>query len=112
MRRRFFFFPLIGIAIVALASAAVMLLWNALLPPLLNAGPVTYWQALGLLVLARLLFGGMHHGWRHHHRHPHMSRERWMQLSEEERQHLREHWHNRCGCGWHKAPTEPPTTPA
>ena len=109
MRRRFFFIPLIGVAIAALVSTAVMLLWNALLPPLVHVGEIGFWQALGLLVLTRLLFGGIHHGWHHNRHHAHMSRHRWLQLSDEERTRLRAHWHHRCGC----SPTpEDPTQPA
>jgi hypothetical protein len=35
-----------------------MRLWNALLPELFGWRQVTFWQALGLLVLCRILFGG------------------------------------------------------
>jgi hypothetical protein len=49
---------LVGGALLLLAGAgAVMLLWNAVLPGLLAVRAVTFWQALGLLVLARLLLG-------------------------------------------------------
>ena len=96
MRRYWFIFPPIAIAVVFLLSAVVMLLWNAILPPLLNVGIIGYWQALGLLVLARILFGG-HHGWGHRHRHPQWSRHRWMQLSDEEREKIRQEWRSRCG---------------
>lgn len=50
---------LVGFAVfVALGGWAVMQLWNWLLPPLFGWHTVTIWQALGLLVLCRLLFGG------------------------------------------------------
>ena len=58
-RKRLFFIPLIAIGI-ALFAYVTMLLWNALLPAIFNFSPITFWQALGLLVLARLLFGGHH----------------------------------------------------
>ncbi len=60
-----------GVAFVvvfaAAASVIVMLLWNALIPSLIGWGAVNFWQAAGLLILCRLLFGGFgrHHG--HHH---------------------------------------------
>ncbi len=62
-RKKFFFAPL---AIVALALFAwvTMLLWNALLPAILSVSSITFWQAAGLLILARLLFGGMHSHWK------------------------------------------------
>ena len=40
----------------------VKLLWNGLMPQLFALRPISYFQAFGLLVLARLLFGGFHHG--------------------------------------------------
>lgn len=62
------------IAAIALLVWATMLLWNALLPAIFGMVTITYWQALGLLVLGRLLFGGfgkgggdMYHFRRHHH---------------------------------------------
>ena len=48
------FFPLLW----ALLIAIVMWLWNAILPSLLHIGTVTYWQAAGLFLLCRILFGG------------------------------------------------------
>jgi hypothetical protein len=63
MRRRLIFFAPIAIAGVALfifiGGTAVKLLWNWLLPPLFGLPAVTFWQALGLLVLCRILFGGL-----------------------------------------------------
>ena len=62
-RRKFFFAPLALVAL-ALFSWVTMLLWNALLPAIFNFSAITFWQSLGLLVLARLLFGSMHPRWR------------------------------------------------
>ena len=57
-----------GLAIVLftfIGGEAVKLLWNWLLPPLFGWPAVTFWQALGLLVLSRILFGGFgRHGGR------------------------------------------------
>jgi hypothetical protein len=36
-------------------------LWNWLMPPLVGWHELTFWQALGLLALCRILFGGF--GW-------------------------------------------------
>ena len=40
-------------------SGVVMLLWNNILPAVLHVGMITFWQAMGILVLSKLLFGGM-----------------------------------------------------
>lgn len=37
----------------------VMLLWNVLLPDLFNLPKISYLQSVGLVVLARLIFGGI-----------------------------------------------------
>lgn len=47
----------------------VMLLWNWLMPALFGLPTVTFWQAVGLVVLGKLIFGGGHHGHDHHSDH-------------------------------------------
>jgi hypothetical protein len=84
---------LIMLAAAAVFGAAVMLLWNALLPRIFTLPQINYPQAVGLLVMTRLLFGGIG-GWMHGHRgrgeghlfqHGNKLREKWMNMSEEER---------------------------
>lgn len=50
-----------------------MTLWNWLIPTLFSGPVISYWQAIGLLVLSKILFSGGHGGRRHHrssHNHP------------------------------------------
>lgn len=47
------------IAIFAAAGILVMLLWNSLIPQIIGWNTITYIQSLGILLLTRLLFGGM-----------------------------------------------------
>jgi hypothetical protein len=47
---------------VFLGGEIVRLLWNWLLPPLFGFPTITFWQALGLLALCRILFGGFSSG--------------------------------------------------
>jgi len=62
MRRRLIWIaPLAVLGVVLfmfLGGEVVKQLWNWLLPPLAGWPRLTFWQALGLLVLCRLLFGG------------------------------------------------------
>jgi uncharacterized membrane protein len=62
MRRKLIFIAplaILGILLfVFIGGEVVKLLWNWLLPPLFGWRPVTFWQALGLLALCRILFGG------------------------------------------------------
>ena len=54
--------PLAIVAIplfIFIGGQVVMHLWNWLLPPLFGWKMLTFWQALGLLVLCRVLFGGL-----------------------------------------------------
>ncbi len=44
---------------------AVMYLWNWLMPGLFGLGVITYFQAFGLVVLAKILFGSFGHGHRY-----------------------------------------------
>lgn len=74
----------------------VMLLWNAILPDVLNAKPINFWQSLGLLALAKILFGGFG-GWRgkrHWREGMHM---KWQSMTPEEREKFKEEWKTRCG---------------
>jgi hypothetical protein len=71
-------------AFIAVLGCAVMLLWNALLPRLAGLPPVNFWEAAGLLILARILFGGLGGtGWHHGHKNP--FKEKWLHMSDEER---------------------------
>ena len=63
-------------AFVLLAGVAVMLLWNALVPAIFDGPQITWIQALGLLLLARILAGGRGHSGFGAHRRSRW-RERW-----------------------------------
>jgi len=65
-------------------GVAVMLLWNALLPSIFALPQIGYLQAVGLLVLVRLLFGGIGgNGWHHyHHGRRHKWGEKWRKFDE------------------------------
>jgi hypothetical protein len=86
------FVRLIGIALLALLAIGlfgliVMWLWNALLPPLFGWKLIGFWQAMGLLVLARILFGGFGRGGHRHWRS--RMRERCARMTPEEREKFR-----------------------
>jgi len=54
-------FVLLGlVVVVALAAVfgfAVQWLWNTLMPEVFNLPEVSYWQAVGLVILAQIFFG-------------------------------------------------------
>lgn len=96
-RGRFLWFGLVALAAVLALGGLVAWLWNAILPTALHAGPLSYWQGVGLLVLCRVLFGslgagrGGRPGWGQ--RGPHFAK--WQRLSPDERQQFRRQWQAR-----------------
>ena len=82
------FFP-IAILFVVIFGLIVMTLWNWLMPPLFGLKVVTFTQAVGLVILSKILFGGFRGGpggrhWRHR------MMERWEQMTPEEREKFRQ----------------------
>ncbi len=90
-------FAVFAVVAVGVVGAVVMSLWNWLTPAIFGWHTIDFWQALGLLVLGRLLFGGLRGG---HGRHGHWRArmaQRWDEMSDEERQRFREGMRRRCG---------------
>jgi hypothetical protein len=103
MRKRWIFLAPLAIGgfllFIAVGGAVVAQLWNWLLPTLFGWHPITFWQALGLLALCRILFGGfgLHGPGRSGFRR--RMAERWEHMSPEERERLRHGLRGRCGFG-------------
>jgi hypothetical protein len=99
-------FLLFGILFVAIAGLVVMGLWNLLIPPIFGLHDITFWQALGLLALSRILFGGFR-GWGRGMHRARFARG-WNSLTPEEQQRFRAAMGPRCGGGFEKgaAPAE------
>ena len=96
-----FLIPLIVLAVVAVLALAVHGLWNGVIVDVIGVKTVTYWQALGILVLARILFGGFP-GRRGRFRPPwagRMMMEHWQSLTPEQREQMRERMRSRFGDG-------------
>ena len=91
---------LIPIAVVAgvfVFGSVVMLLWNNILPTVFGISAITFWQALGILVLAKILFGGFTGGHRCRcHGRGHDLAGRWMQMTPEEREKMKSEWRGWC----------------
>ena len=109
MKSKFrFLFVLVPVAFITLGAVITMGLWNWLLPSLFGLATITFWQAAGIIVLARILFGwkGFHrHGWSGHghfayagHCHPHATHHkewmhrRWENLSPEQKEKIKQRW--------------------
>ena len=97
--KRAIFIPIAIAAGIFLFGFVVMSLWNCLLPGIIGVGTITFWQALGILVLSKILFGGFHgHGgpskW--HHSHHHEWHRKWMSMTPEEKAKMKAEWKGRC----------------
>ena len=105
-------FAVMGAAFVTLAGFAVMGLWNWLMPTIFGLGAITWFQAMGLLILAKIFFGGRG-GWggrmggqghggcnggqgRHEHWRKKFE-QRWESMSESDKAKMKAKWGNRCG---------------
>ena len=98
MRTRIFKWVPFAIAAFFLVGFIVMQLWNHVVVPSTGWHALTYWQALGLLILSKILFGfgggprgGRGRHWRHR------MRERWETMTPEEREKFQEGMRGRCG---------------
>lgn len=107
MKSKYIFWPFLFIFMGAAITAAVMLLWNWLMPAIFGLGEISFWQALGVLVLSKILFGGhwgkrgcghrcggysshRHYGWKD------KFKSKWANMSEEDRKK----WEEKCGSKW------------
>ncbi len=111
MKRKWIFLgPLAILALllfIAIGGEVVRLLWNWLLPSLFGWRQITFWEALGILALCRILFGGLggHGGHRSGLRRRVKDRvadrmaERWEAMTPEERERFQQGIRGRCGFG-------------
>jgi hypothetical protein len=107
MRRRLIWIAPLAILgmllFIGIGGEIVLHLWNWLLPPLFGWRQITFWQALGLLALCRILFGGF--GWHGSGRSNIRRRmeermaERCESMTPEERERFRQRMRERWGFG-------------
>jgi hypothetical protein len=101
-RGRFIFIPIAIAAFVALTGFVVMSLWNYLIPVIFHLGMITFWQAVGIFVLCKILFGfggkgrGMRGGapWMRNR-----MEERFKNMTPEDREKFKAKWEQKCGPG-------------
>jgi hypothetical protein len=91
---RFILFAVVGTFVL---SFVIMSLWNWLMPALFALRLISFWQAFGLLVLSKLLFGGFRGPWGGGMHWRRRMMERWAQMTPEEREKFRAGMQGRCG---------------
>lgn len=104
-----------GIAAILVFGLVVMSLWNAILPAVLGVKAISFMQALGILLLSKILFGGFGGG---RHRGGWRNNGKWMEMKDkfagmtpEEREKFKAEWKNKCGHRWNmrQTPTDTAT---
>jgi len=102
---KFVLIGILGVLLMALFGYVVMLLWNALMPAVFGLKTVSYWQAVGLLILCKIFFGSFRSRPNHATRWRH-SLERWEKMTPEDRERFRQGMRQRCGPGAPEAKAE------
>ena len=101
MRKKWIYFvaPPALVLFIAIGGEVVQQLWNWLLPALFGWREITFWQALGLLALCRILFGGGGFGGGGGRRSNFRRRmgDRWEKMTPEEREKFEQGMRSRCG---------------
>jgi hypothetical protein len=90
-------FLLFAVLFLAIFGFVVMSLWNWLMPALFGWRLISFWQALGILLLSKILFGGLRGGPQRHWFWRRRMMERWAQMTPEEREKFRQAMRGRCG---------------
>ncbi len=89
------------IVITLAVGIVVMALWNAILPAVLGVTTITFLQALGILLLSKILFGGFHGGFGGRGRQWKQRMQQKMgNMTPEEKEKFKAEWRNRCGTRW------------
>lgn len=93
-RRKFFF--IIPVILLFAVTGIVMWLWNMVLPNILEVKTITYWQAMGILILSKILFGGFCGFKKHHHNiHKNNFFHKLKNMTQEEREKFKDQWKQR-----------------
>lgn len=109
--KKILFAIVIFAAAITAFSAAVMGLWNTILVNVINVKAITFLQAMGILVLCKILFGGFgpRGGGGFRGRGGRFGRggmwqnvggdmrEKWAKMTPEEREKFKSEWRSRCG---------------
>jgi hypothetical protein len=109
-------FAVLGLMALTVFGFIVMGLWNWLAPAVFGARIITFWQALGILVLSKILFGGFFRGRGRGGRDRLRIIDRWERMTPEEREKFRQGMRGQCGGsrggGREGSPRERGTAPA
>ena len=91
--KRFIYFIPLFILGFFLIGSLVQLLWNNVLVPVLHVGTVSFWQAMGILLLSKILFSSF--GGRSDRQGYRKQKLLWQQLTPEQKETFRKEWNMR-----------------
>lgn len=96
---KFLFFLGMAALFIFVLGNVIVFLWNEILVDLTGFKAIQFWEAIGLFVLTRILFGGFRFGsraraWKNKNKRH--WRNKWMNMNEEERAEFKEKWRARC----------------
>jgi len=94
----------LAVLAVAVFGFLVMSLWNWLAPAVFGLHAITFWQALGLLILSKILFGGFRGGPGHGGDWRRRMQDRWHGMTPEEREQFFRGVSGRCGAAAERPP--------
>jgi hypothetical protein len=112
---RFILFILFVFAFIVPLGFIITAIWNNILVGVLHVTVINFWQALGIFLICRILFGGFpgRPGWAGHgrrRREMEEMRNKWFNLSPEERKNFKQDLKNRSCRGSMPAEKESPVT--
>jgi hypothetical protein len=81
---------------VLVFGSIVMVLWNGVMPEIFHLPLITFWQALGLFALAKILFSDFRGGPRARWKRDSL-KEGWANMTPEQQERFRQDWGRRCG---------------
>ena len=94
-------FTICFFAFAALVVSALMTSWNYVMPEIFNLPMLTFWHALAMLIVAKiLLFNGWRRGGSHWGQHNYMKQhwgQRMANMTPEEKERVKQYWENKCG---------------
>ena len=85
-----------------------MELWNWLMPAIFGLKAIGFGQAIGLVVLSKILLGGFRAPWAGRSHWKERMAQRWVQMTPEERERFQAGMRGRCGWGRHDEPMQEP----
>ena len=95
-RKKMFFLPVLIIGLFAI-SAVIMYLWNTILTNVIDIHVINYWQAMGIFVLSRILFGKFSFKNEHQRCGSSSMKDKLLGMTDEEKLEMKEQWKKRCG---------------